>query len=1030
MYCLTLKFVYAIIVLQYILNNGGIMKKKILSVLLCFLITVLPAITTGCGNQSADDTKDPQKVTESDADKGEDNGDGDKKDESAKDTEKDDGKFSKGLNFTLSEDKKSYIVVDMGSCTDKNISVPDTYEGLPVSGIAPNAFKNATTLEKVVLPESITVIGDNSFSGCILLAEITIGSKVVSIGNGAFEGCSSLGDIQLSVSLKLIGENAFKGCIKLIKVFLPEDVEQIGANAFASCDSLTDIVVQSKDVPSGLDTAVDKDKTTVTVDHKQHTIVNCEAKAATCTEQGWDAYEYCSVCDYSTLKYIAPNGHDYGEWITEIPAECESNGTLGHYHCDECGKNFDINKIELLSLIIETNGHNTVTDKAVEPTCTETGLTEGSHCTECGTVFIEQTVVDALGHDEYTYTGTEPTCTEGGWSDSVYCNRCYQYVVESEYIEPKGHSEVIDVEGKAPTCTEAGYTASSHCSVCTTTLSWQETLPAAHIVENGACINCFKAYDVWDGSYDTSWYNDTDKEFVLTTAEQLAGFMQLVNGGNTFEGITVKLGVNLEMSDMSWTPIGKLDTTAFNGTFDGQNYTVCHFSISAANSYVGFFGYNMGTVKNLCVDARTTGYKYTGLVVGYNKGTVSGCSAVGTISGGTYVGGLVGYNDSVIDNCSADVDVTLYGQSAYVGGLVGYMNSNSSVSNSYASGSLQADISYKSGMSAVGGLIGYSYTNAVVNSCYATGTVTSGNATTCPANAYAGGLVGYSYKITVTDSYATGEVRSNGQTSYAGGLVAYLSGTVSNCYATGTVYAYSSNAKAYAGGISGFAGGSVIEKSHATNAVSGYTKASNGETYVGGLLGYGGANIDKCYFSGSISNYSSWSYIGGIVGYNTTDNTVSNSYCTGDITGSANASTYVGGIAGENFGIVTKCYSSGTVTSSNSADSANAGGIVGLNASGATVSYCYSVATVVAKNSGYSGRAYVGGVVAVSDGTVTKCYRSSEQSITVEAVKTTETNSAGTSKSISEILTASFHTSTLGWSADIWNLGTELPTLK
>ena len=80
-----------------------------------------------------------------------------------------------------------------------------------------------------------------------------------------------------------------------------------------------------------------------------------------------------------------------------------------------------------------------------------------------------------------------------------------------------------------------------------------------------------KEYDVWNGQSDTSWYNDTDTEFVILTAKQLAGFSKLVDEGNTFKGKTVKLGKDICLSEKNWNPIGDNRTdNAFTGVFDGQ----------------------------------------------------------------------------------------------------------------------------------------------------------------------------------------------------------------------------------------------------------------------------------------------------------------------------------------------------------------------------------------------------------------------------------------------------------------------------
>ena len=67
--------------------------------------------------------------------------------------------------------------------------------------------------------------------------------------------------------------------------------------------------------------------------------------------------------------------------------------------------------------------HVAVTDAAVEPTCTEKGLTEGKHCSKCGKILTAQTEIDALGHDLETHNGQPATCTEKGWKEYVTCKR-------------------------------------------------------------------------------------------------------------------------------------------------------------------------------------------------------------------------------------------------------------------------------------------------------------------------------------------------------------------------------------------------------------------------------------------------------------------------------------------------------------------------------------------------------------------------------------------------------------------------------
>lgn len=121
------------------------------------------------------------------------------------------------------------------------------------------------------------------------------------------------------------------------------------------------------------------------------------------------------------------------------------------------------------------------------------------------------------------------------------------------------------------------------------------------------------------------WYDPTANEFVLTTAGQLAYLAQLVNGGTSFAGKTIKLGGNIEISE-NWTaPIGTSAHT-FQGTFDGEGHVI---SVKDGTTFCGLFGYNDGTIRNVIV-----------------TGTVDASSATDT-----NVGGIAGTNQRKVQNC-------------------------------------------------------------------------------------------------------------------------------------------------------------------------------------------------------------------------------------------------------------------------------------------------------------------------------------------------------------------------------------------
>ena len=121
--------------------------------------------------------------------------------------------------------------------------------------------------------------------------------------------------------------------------------------------------------------------------------------------------------------------------------------------------------------------HQEVVDEAVAPTCTDTGLTEGKHCSVCGEVFVAQTTVAALGHTEVIDEVVAPTCTESGLTEGKHCSVCNEVLVAQTVVDALGHTEVVD-NAVSPTCTETGLTEGKHCSVCGEVFVAQNTVAA------------------------------------------------------------------------------------------------------------------------------------------------------------------------------------------------------------------------------------------------------------------------------------------------------------------------------------------------------------------------------------------------------------------------------------------------------------------------------------------------------------------------------------------------------------------------
>ncbi len=129
---------------------------------------------------------------------------------------------TEGLNYFLSEDGQSYSVIGIEDRTIATVVIPTEYQGLPVKEIEPEAFYEYDSLTRMIIPDSVTNIGDGAFAVCRNLTSVTLPEGLIKIGRTAFSGCTSLKSITIPSSVTSIGEFAFNTCSSLESISVHE----------------------------------------------------------------------------------------------------------------------------------------------------------------------------------------------------------------------------------------------------------------------------------------------------------------------------------------------------------------------------------------------------------------------------------------------------------------------------------------------------------------------------------------------------------------------------------------------------------------------------------------------------------------------------------------------------------------------------------------------------------------------------------------------------------------------------------------
>lgn len=369
------------------------------------------------------------------------------------------------LIYELNSDRRGYTVYgDISLANAKKIIVAREHLGRPVTAVGNNAFTFPTvgltySPESVILPDTVTKIGDEAFLQCLELREINL-SHVEIIGEAAFLQCENLREIDLS-HVKIIGDWAFDGCDNLTRVTFSDCLEVIGDYAFVYCmisnliipASVKEIGYRAFDI-TALQSVIFEDVDGWICLNEYGKIVEQFPSSALLNPAQNAVYLTKTYKAYYWQKtdgiFPEPHEHSFSDWSVVEYANCTEDG-FQERSCEYCNKR----EIE----IIPATGHHFGEWSVMEPVgCTEDGVRK-RYCDDCNEREIE--IVPAKGHN---YNG-DNFCDDCGHDALTYALNAKStgYIVSAcEYNADITHIKIPSMYNERPV-TEIGERAFTNC---------------------------------------------------------------------------------------------------------------------------------------------------------------------------------------------------------------------------------------------------------------------------------------------------------------------------------------------------------------------------------------------------------------------------------------------------------------------------------------------------------------------------------------------------------------------------------------
>lgn len=390
--------------------------------------------------------------------------------------------FDVGM-LTFEPNDEGYSIVQCDEKAFGEIVIPETYNGKPITKIIRSAFVDNEYITKVVIPDTVTYIGDGAFQGCSALKTVKLSNNLIALGDFAFNWCKSLESIELPESLTSIGCYVIYGWEKIKSITIPKNVAEIGDHNFVYCSKLESIQVEEGNTTFYIDDCgalYDLSNATILIYPLQSERKSYSIREGT-TKINSQAFCHANIKHIYIPSSVVLIGIE-AFILSNINSVCYS-GTKSQWEKIVIATEND--KLSNASFFYHTHNSSLETEiiNASPASCFDCGYTGDLCYVECGFVIENGETIDPYGEHDWTETIVEPSCISKGYTLHI-CSRCNERYVSDEKEKLNHNFKTKKTEA---TCVKAGYTT-YECENCHYKYTSEDISPKGHDFTNWVII--------------------------------------------------------------------------------------------------------------------------------------------------------------------------------------------------------------------------------------------------------------------------------------------------------------------------------------------------------------------------------------------------------------------------------------------------------------------------------------------------------------------------------------------------------------